>query len=60
MDNKVNENKQKELKLILLMKEQKNNNVFIDNFISLYTNEELYGVMRKIQYEIRQRNIKGL
>jgi len=60
MDNKVNKKKQKELELILLMREQKNNNVFIDAFIALYTNEELYGIMRKMQYEIRQRNILEL
>jgi len=60
MDNKLNKKKQKELELILLMREQKNNNVFIDAFIALYTNEELYGIMRKMQYEIRQRNILEL
>lgn len=60
MDNKVDENKQKEFELILLMREQKNNNTFIDAFIALYTNEELYSIMRKMQYEIRQRNIMEL
>ena len=42
------------------MREQKNNNTFIDAFIALYTNEELYSIMRKMQYEIRQRNIMEL
>lgn len=63
MDNKetkVIKDKQKELELILLMKDQKNNNEFINTFISLYTNEELYGIMRKMQHEIRQRNIMEL
>jgi hypothetical protein len=60
MDNNVDKKKQKELDLILLMREQKNNNTFIDAFIALYTNEELYSIMRKMQYEIRQRNIMEL
>lgn len=60
MNNKVIKDKQKEIELIMLMKEQKNNNEFINTFITMYTNEELYGIMRKIQLEIRQRNIMEL
>lgn len=57
MDNK---RKQREIELLLLMKDQKNNKEFIEAFIALYTNEELYGIMRKMQYEIRKRNIMEL
>jgi len=60
MDNNNKQKKQKEIELLSLMIEQKNNNTFIDAFIALYTNQELYGIMRKIQYEIRQRTIMEL
>jgi hypothetical protein len=60
MDNNNKQKKQKEIELLSLMIEQKNNNTFIDAFIALYTNQELYGIMRKMQYEIRQRTIMEL
>jgi hypothetical protein len=60
MDNNNEQKKQKEIELLSLMIEQKNNNTFIDAFIALYTNQELYRIMRKMQYEIRQRRIMEL
>jgi len=60
MNNLVNENKQNQIDLISLMKKHKDKKGFIDTFISLYTNEELYRIMRHMQSEIRQRNIMEL
>lgn len=60
MDNMDNKKKQKEIELILLMRKQKDNKEFINAFIALYSNEELYGIMRKMQQEIRSRNIEEL